>query len=165
MENTKANENIKEAETPPVPNEQDDTEREVKVRENPIRNFIGGIKIPCYRVPPCPRCGSRLTGRYLKYHSIDNDDYISKTSLKNGELIRFVPEVDEDHNLFCSECGFTWSEYLSVQWKSIKDIKEERRVYGTEQALNDIISEEKSKEKEQKRGLFHSIGKFIGHPF
>lgn len=139
--------------------------KHIKIFSNPIRRFIGNIRVPCYRVPRCPRCGSRLTGRYLKYHSIDNDDYISKTSLKNGEFIRFVPEVDPDHNLFCSECGFSWSEYISVQWKKLKDIKEERRVYGTEQVLNDIVADEKSKEKAQKRGLFHTIGKFVGHPF
>lgn len=131
-------------------------------KSNPLKQIRNKVKVPYYYIPPCPRCKSVRTGRLMKYHRTTNDEYINKASLKNGELIKFVPEVDPDHDLFCADCGFTWSEYISVQWYTQDQIDEEKRKRGTISQLDDVIKEEKEEEKNQKHGIVHSFAAFIG---
>lgn len=142
-----------------------DTELALIKKKNPFRKLKKIIKVPHYDVPPCPNCGSIRTGRFVKYHSSDNDDYITKTSLKNGEIIKFVEEVDPDHDLFCSDCGFTWSEYVPVKWISLDDVKTAKYERGTQPILEDMVAEEKEEKKHEKKGIFRSFIKFVGKPF
>ena len=151
---------------------QTDAEEDKKAEEelalvksrNPFRKLKKIIRVPHYDIPPCPYCGSIRTGRIVKYHSNDNDDYITKSALKNGEIIKFAEEVDPDHDLFCSDCGFTWSEYVPLKWISLDDVKKAKYDRGTQPILEDMAAEERDEKKHEKKGLFRSFIKFVGKP-
>ena len=61
-----------------------------------------------YYVPPCPVCGSRKTGRYVRQPLTTGDMlYVERESLRNGELVRFAVHIPEK-NAYCDECGYEW---------------------------------------------------------
>lgn len=69
-----------------------------------------------YRVPPCPECGSRKTGRYMKKpRSVEDMVYVQSQSLANGELIRFVPR-EPIKNCYCEDCGYEWGHTVHGEW-------------------------------------------------
>lgn len=129
---------------------------------NPFRAIKKMIKFPHYCVPPCPRCGCTRTGRFIKFHSVNDDDYINAASLKNGEIIKFVPDVDPDHNLFCTKCGLKWSENVPVRWFTIEEIERVRRMTGCEEELTDLMAEQHEEKKHEKHGFFHLCARFVG---
>lgn len=83
-------------------------------------------------VPPCPLCGSEVTGRYVKkpswfiiYEEYDMD-YAAKEYLKAGELVRFVDFRPEDR-CFCAECGHTWEQHIEPGLYKKETIENEKR--------------------------------------
>lgn len=61
-----------------------------------------------YYVPPCPVCGSRKTGRYVRQPLTTGDMlYVERESLRNGELVRFAVHIPEK-NAYCDDCGHEW---------------------------------------------------------
>lgn len=83
-----------------------------------------------YYVEPCPRCGSRKTGRYIKT-PMRGSGYTKKESLKAGELIRFASPVP-DNNGFCASCGYEWHTNVETKWWPSDRIEEEKAVRGTQ---------------------------------
>lgn len=98
------------------------------------------FKIPhiYYYVPPCPRCGSRKTGRYVKT-PYSGAGYMKEHSLKNGELIRFCLEEPID-NGFCASCGFEWPVRVETRFLPYQKIMEEQKVRGTQDAYEEILT-------------------------
>lgn len=74
---------------------------------------IWGMR-PClyYYVPPCPECGSNITGRYVRKPFTKADiRYVKNESLKHGEIIRMTEKVPVA-NAFCETCGHEWPEHI-----------------------------------------------------
>ncbi len=71
-----------------------------------------------YYVPPCPRCGSEVTGRYVKQYNSDYSSKIVEDGLRHGEIIKVIPSRTQN-NCFCLECNYEWGEMLHP--KLIKD--------------------------------------------
>lgn len=82
-----------------------------------------------YYVPPCPQCGSRKTGRYVRT-PLTGSGYMKEESLKNGELIRFEAE-EPVNNGFCVSCGHEWPVHVETKFWSYARIHEEQLVRGT----------------------------------
>lgn len=124
------------------------------------RIFKKIIRVPYYYVPPCPSCGSRATGRYLKSHRAPDDEYIADASLKNGEVVILRPEVP-GNNAFCLTCGCEWPEYVEARFMTLEKIDEEKAARSTKE----IMAHEKEEKKgmKKKRGVFHTVTRFIGH--
>lgn len=78
-----------------------------------------------YYVPPCPKCGSRITGRYVKQpHNQGDAEYMQRESLKHGELIRFVPS-EPIKNCYCEECGHEWGHTVRSYFITKERMEEE----------------------------------------
>ena len=102
-----------------------------------------------YNVPPCPQCGSRRTGRYLrKPISIDPEDERSMVEkcLKHGELIRFSWMVPI-RNAYCEDCGHEWAQNIRVELVSPERIMEEAAARGTMEELERYSENHKKRKK------------------
>ena len=109
-----------------------------------IKNFK--MRYPYKYIPPCPRCGSRCTGRYIKEPFTESDmEYIEYHSLKNGEIIRFAPKEPTD-NAFCVECGYRWGHTARTIYLTKQEIEKEIEERGTELAYNELKEELSNKE-------------------
>lgn len=106
-----------------------------------------------YYVPPCPACGSRVTGRYLKQPWTSGDTaYKTKESLQHGELIRFLPK-EPMNNAYCEECGYEWPQRVEAKFFSKQRIAEEMSIRGT----NRKYAEYMEKNPKKKRGIIRNI--------
>lgn len=101
------------------------------------------MKLPTFRhiyyyVPPCPRCGSRKTGRYIRA-PFTGSGFTKEESLKKGELIRFSVE-EPINNGFCVACGNEWPVRVKTKFLTYAQIQEEQIARDTkslyEQYLN-----------------------------
>ena len=92
---------------------------------------------PYYYVEPCPRCGSRRTGRYMRM-PITSAGYTMESSIKAGELIKFVQHVPRK-NLYCADCGHEWPGIVRTRLLSEAKIQEERKARGTDILYNKIM--------------------------
>ena len=90
-------------------------------------------------MPPCPKCGSEITGRYVQKPIVKND-YMVLESFKNGEIIETKKRVPKK-NAFCKECGFEWTEEarLVLIDEDEKDAEISRR--KTEKLMQQYIEE------------------------
>lgn len=127
-------------------------------------SFSSLIPLPHYFVPPCPCCGSKRTGRFIKSHNVTNTDWAVRNALKNGELVKPTSDIDPDGQLFCLDCGFTWTEPIEARIATPKEITEERQKRGTIDILNALEEEDRDDKREagKKHGLINSYVKFIG---
>ncbi len=105
-----------------------------------------------YFIPPCPKCGSRRTGRYMRkpYMSAGS---IRKMNLNAGELVRFEQEVP-DRNLYCADCGHTWRGTAQFKFWPKDKIREEADVRGTEKIYEKYVKREQEIEALSGGGLF-----------
>lgn len=92
-----------------------------------------------YYMPPCPRCKSEVTGRYLKTPFVKKDLMMIE-SLSNGEIIKFAKKIPEK-NAFCCTCGFAWNE--DPRLVRITPEEKEAEIYrrGTEALMNKYIED------------------------
>lgn len=96
-----------------------------------------------YYVDPCPKCGSRKTGRYVK-QPITGSGYMLEESLKAGELIRFLSFVPEK-NGFCATCGHEWHTMAKLKFWPTDKIRDEMIARGTEQEYQRLLQNGKGK--------------------
>ena len=89
-----------------------------------------------YYIPPCPKCGSRVTGRY-RAKTIDYDD-VELDSLKHGEIVR-PASAEPIKNAFCCDCGYTWGCTASLKLWSVDRIQEEKEARGTDEAYRELL--------------------------
>lgn len=117
------------------------------------------IKLPYYYVDNCPSCGSRVTGRYVKASRPVDNEWMIDQALKNGELLKTVPEV-LGPNCFCLECGQNFSFPVQRKMLTIDEIKEEKIERHTVEILNDRLSDEYHQKATGVLGLFiNFVGK------
>lgn len=115
------------------------------------------IKKPYYYVPPCPYCGSYVTGRYVKKYTYENG-WVTMESLRNGEIVKEVYEIPND-NCFCEECGFEWPYPVTMKMMSLNQIKKEKLARQTGQSLDEQYSKQ---DKDFQKKKFKLLRKFIG---
>ena len=86
-----------------------------------------------YYVPPCPACGSRKTGRYVRQPLTAGDmRFVEVESLRSGELIRFAPRIPEK-NVYCEDCGHEWACSIRASLMPRERIgRKVGRLYGTQ---------------------------------
>ena len=120
-----------------------------------LKNFR--MKYPYKYVEPCPECGSRCTGRYMKQPLTETDkEYIEVKSYENGEIIRFSSK-EPVLNAFCVDCGHRWSANIKTILLTKQEIETEILARGTEMALvelNEEISTKNSISGHRKNGFF-----------
>lgn len=135
------------------------------MKKDPVSRFKHIMRMPYYYVPPCPKCKSVRTGRFVKFHSSVNDKYSSKMSLKNGELIQFTNRVDPEKQFFCLDCGCEWSEYSPIRWLTLEEIDKEKKKRSTDELLDNFIQNEEEEKAKPKKGgvIFNAFRGFIGH--
>lgn len=121
---------------------------------------MGIFKRPYYYVPPCPRCQSRKTGRYVKNPVVKQDKgYIFEESLKNGEIVEETDIVPVE-NAFCCDCGYEWSCYIETIWLTPQEILKQKKARGIEGLSEELENE---KEKKEKKNLLQRS--FLNHFF
>lgn len=99
------------------------------------------MRYPYKYIPPCPRCGSSCTGRYIKEPLTETDmEYIELQSLKHGEIVRFMPKEPVD-NAFCVDCGYRWGCTAKTIYYTKEQLEEEIDKRGTERAYLEIKDE------------------------
>ena len=104
-----------------------------------IKNFK--MKYPYKYIPPCPRCGSRCTGRYIREPLTESDiEYIEKQSLKHGEIVRFLRQ-EPTENAFCVDCGYRWGCTAKTIYLTKDEINIEIEERGTQEAYNELKEE------------------------
>ena len=104
-----------------------------------IKNFR--MRYPYKYVEPCPKCGSRCTGRYIKEPMTETDmEYIELESLKHGEIVRFMPK-EPIENAFCVECGHRWGYTARTVYLTKEEMEEEINTRGTEMAYKELREE------------------------
>lgn len=132
---------------------------------NIVKKTKNAVKLPYYNVRSCPRCGSRKTGRYVKKSKNPNDnEWTIIQSLKNGEIVELTPEIPEG-NAFCTECGFSWPEYIREKYVSLGYIENERKARGTAFLLAaeyDKLNEEEKMKAKKHGPAVNTVRKFIG---
>ena len=111
------------------------------------------LKMPYYYVPACPKCGSYITGRFVRARNDNDADWIIDESLRHGEIVSPVPKVLSE-NCFCCECNTTFTGSVEMKWLSMNELDAEklkRDIYAIwqERQGND--------EKKDKRSLFSKI--------
>ena len=110
-----------------------------------------------YYVPPCPACGSRKTGRYVRKPLTAGDmRFVETESLRNGELIRFASHVP-DKNAYCEDCGHEWECGISARLVPRGMIMEERAARGTAAKYAAYLESSSGK----KRSVFGKIFGFL----
>ncbi len=95
-----------------------------------------------YYVPPCPRCQSRRTGRYVR-KPFTGAGYMQRESLKAGELIRFLPS-EPKKNAYCEACGYEWPCYIRLKWLTTDEMHEEQKARNTAPRYEAFVAETSS---------------------
>ena len=107
------------------------------------------IRYPYKYVEPCPICGSRCTGRFVKEPLTERDmKYIELGSLRHGEIVRFIYRVPEE-NTFCVDCGAKWASEPRTIFLSKEAILREIEERGTRAAYEELRQELEEKRREK----------------
>lgn len=113
-----------------------------------------------YYVPPCPKCNSKITGRFMKeLPSAYDNDWRMRECLSNGEIIAAKKTLKGNENCFCVKCGHTYPAIVSLKFMSKYKIEQEKEDRKTDIILYNY--EKKNEDREiEKPDLFR---RFIGH--
>ena len=110
-------------------------------------------------VPPCPKCGSYKTGRFIYINNQIDVEKIIANNLKKGELsqvqLGFGDELE--YNAYCEDCGIRWMakiEELPLTEERIKTEAKKRQI--TKTAYHNMANYKKNRKKklkEEKKAL------------
>jgi len=114
------------------------------------------VRHPYYYIPPCPKCGSRRTGRYIK--ETRGSQYIEEESLRHGEIVRFAMS-EPVKNAFCVDCDYTWGCTPQLKFWTTDRIQEEIEARTTEEAYQEL----KAYNRETEAGIKRSKGRGLIH--
>jgi hypothetical protein len=141
--------------------------------------FLLGLilnKVHYHRVPPCPKCGSKKTGRFLYVSNTRSGvEKVIGDCMAKGELVQLVPSLEtvKYENAYCEDCGCEWHANIETFWLSKENIAKERYERGitkekyknikeikstTRQRLKEERKKrkaEKKKQKEKTRKILH----------
>lgn len=107
-----------------------------------------------YYVPPCPVCGSRVTGQYKKLPK-RQVLYEMENHLKNGEIVLFVEQVPIS-NAFCLKCHYTWPQIIETKIIGEKEIVQEIRARNV-RPLYEAFQEKYGVKEEKHKGIIKGI--------
>lgn len=130
-----------------------------------IKNISKKLKFQFYYyVPPCPECGSHMTGRYVKGYNSYEADWMINESLRKGELITLVPEIKEK-NCYCTECDAEW--YSDIKFMVINGLRLEKEIEDrhTKEILQmryDVQNQNQKEKEANRSAVTNSISRFIG---
>ena len=100
-----------------------------------------------YYIPPCPKCGSMHTGRYVKQpRRAEDARYMMEQSLKHGELIRFT-YIEPLNNAFCEDCGYEWPQPVRTMRMTRKEIMNASAGKDTMSRYADFVNKNPKKKK------------------
>lgn len=111
------------------------------------------LKTLYYYMPPCPKCKSERTGRYLAQPYV-NKHYTVIESLKNGELVQLKKTVPRN-NAYCADCGFEWHEEPRLVRIEQEEKEDEIARRGTEKLLYEYY--EKNHIDPDKKGILGGV--------
>lgn len=117
------------------------------------------LKSIYYYVRPCPKCGSRCTGRFIKRPYVDSD-FVEQESLKHGEIVRFASTVPEK-NCFCVDCGFEFKYTVRTRLLTKDQILDEQRERGTEEAYEELKRENAAEDRAKRKKTGNRIINWI----
>lgn len=98
-----------------------------------MKTLLDIIRKPYYFVPPCPHCGSPITGRYLRMWLYRAE--IIEDALKQGELVKPVCNKSQHRHAFCIDCGHEWVEDVPLGWLTLNEIKHQKAIRHTDDYL------------------------------
>ena len=130
---------------------------------NSLKKFVYKyIKKPYYYVPPCPVCGSKVTGRIVSgNHRATERNWMINEALRNGELV--LPKIDvEEQNCFCNDCGAAWEQTVELKFLSLDEIAEQKRIRHTSEMLEERYNEIEKEKAEAPGGVVGLFAGFIG---
>ena len=128
--------------------------------QNPFRKLSDIIHVFYYDVPPCIRCGSYITCRYIKLHGDNDVEWQIDESLRHGELVQALDELPEQ-NCFCAECGCEWIGDVKLRFISKAELQEEKKQRHTIEIMTERIAQEREDRKND-HTMFKSIRRYIG---
>lgn len=105
-------------------------------------------------MPPCPVCGSCVTGQYRKLpkrHAL----YEMENHLKNGEIVLFVEQVPIS-NAFCLKCHHTWPQVVKTKVLGEKEIAKEMRARNV-RTLYEAFQEQYDLKDTKHKGVIKGI--------
>lgn len=119
------------------------------------------IKTKCHEVPPCPRCTSTKTGRYIFVMNNASDiEKLIASYMKKGELIKPILGFhnSEHPNLYCEDCGAEWYDEVFPKYVTDKELEEikiakgiSKTSYENMKNFKNIVAQEKKMKKKEKR--------------
>ena len=117
------------------------------------------LKTRYHYVPPCPRCNSQKTGRFIYMATTNNIDKIISSRMLKGELVKIIPGITESQyeNAYCEECGCEWHANIENLWLNQEQILKERCDRGiTKERYKNVkeikmTAKQKLKEERKKR--------------
>jgi hypothetical protein len=101
-------------------------------------------------VPPCPRCGSKKTGRFIYMVNINNADKVISSRMIKGELVQIVTGISETkyENAYCDECGCEWHANIDILFLDKEKINKEMVARGiTKEKYKNIANIKKNTKK------------------
>ena len=116
------------------------------------------IRKPYYYVPKCPKCGSRVTGRFVRARNDNDAEWLIDESLRNGEIVSPMPKVLSE-NCFCCECNATFKADTELRWLNLDELDKEkidRNIYDIWLERRNA-SDERAKEPVLKRVWNHLV--------
>lgn len=121
------------------------------------------IRMPYYYVAPCPKCGSRMTGRFIRDHRTNDITWVIQSALRHGELVRAMPELPQYADSFCLSCDNVWFSNNGLRWFTADQIREEKRARHTIEILAAMLQRAHEEEAKKKRiPVVSDIRGFIG---
>jgi hypothetical protein len=99
-------------------------------------------------VPPCPRCGSLRTGRFIT----GSYDSISEVrALKKGELIQ-SKYTQDSFTCFCDDCGISFPGQIKIMLLSSAELQEQKKLRciteDLESGLQDYYKDDQKYQKD-----------------
>ena len=93
-------------------------------------------------VPPCPRCNSYRTGRFVLIDSERESSLFMFNALLKGELVETILGRDVsllEHNIYCKDCGAEYFGNVDVIYLTDEEIKQQQTLRGiTEELICDF---------------------------
>ena len=119
-------------------------------------------------VPPCPRCGSKKTGRFLfMMNTYNGVEKAISDCMANGELVKIRTSFQSQYeNAYCEDCGCEWNANIQdipateeqirhqmdirgITKESVESVKNIRKI--TKKSIKDKKKSEKAMKKQEKK--------------
>ena len=113
-----------------------------------------------YYVPPCPKCGSKMTGRFV-FPVLMQKQQMLLDAYANGELVAFYDRL-KNENAFCAACGYEWNAKIETTRLTDAQIQQEKQDRHVDEVYDETVKQAKAKKENWGAGrkFIHSITGF-----